>query len=153
MLKTTFRRELWFLRCFLFTRRGWGQPWGRGGHMWTLKAKAWRVFLPNFDLTSLFLCATHRSHRRRSFLSQKNASFPHISREERREESEVMEAVLLWYVDWTGTTLSILEKKKKSCETPPIWMLAHAKIKLNGGVWRRRSWSRMGGDISRSHLC
>lgn len=71
--------------------------------MWTLKAKAWRVFLPNFDLTSLFLCATHRSHRRRSFLSQKNwsenASSPHISREERREESEVMEAVLLWYVD------------------------------------------------------
>lgn len=30
VLKTTFRRELWFLRCFLFTRRGWGQLWGRG---------------------------------------------------------------------------------------------------------------------------
>lgn len=85
---------------------------GGGG----VTSEAWRVFLPNFDLTSVFPVCHPSFSAQELILSLKNRS-ENASSPERREGSEVMEAVLLWYVDWRDTTFHTGKKKKKLQES------------------------------------
>lgn len=123
VLKTTFRRELWFLgftEMLPLHKEGLRSGMGAGCHMWTLKVKRGGFFFQTLTSPLYFLFATHRSHRRSSFCPWKLKWKRFFSSSpERREESEVMEAVLLWYVDWRETTLSILEKKKEAARVLP----------------------------------
>lgn len=117
-----------------FTRHGGVEVRHEGGGMCGPLSDAWRFFfssLLNFDLTSIILvCHSSFSLQGSSLSVTESLKRKKISAflfyQIVSEAIEVMEAILLWYVDLTETTLSILEKKKKNCKIPPSWTLAQS---------------------------
>lgn len=111
----------------------------------------WRFFLPfNFDLTSI-ICVCHPSFSLQgsSLLLKNKKEKKTLFHQTVSGATEIMEAILLWYVRGTETTLSILEIKRTVCFLPPEYMPRPSYCnKTEAELFERRGGGEMGGERS-----